>query len=66
MRDVHAVTLTEAPAWVQDLVVSQALGFLEAEENGEIVRVESVSEHMAVIMVGGFRYTAHRREQWIT
>lgn len=60
------VDLGNAPRWLQDLVVDRALGFLEAEANGELVRVEDLSEERAVIRVGGFRYVADRREWWIT
>lgn len=58
--------LDDAPAWLQNLVADQALGFLEAESNGETVRVESVDADSAVIRVDGYTYRASRADWWIT
>jgi hypothetical protein len=63
---MDGMRLEDAPQWVQDLVVDKALGFLETTEQGEPVRVESVTDRIAKIRVGEFVYTAFRAEWWIS
>lgn len=60
------VELRESPEWLQNLITDKALGFLEAEEQGDPVRVENVTEESAALRVGEFRYTAHRQTWCIT
>lgn len=62
---MDGVRLEDAPQWVQNLVVDKALGFLEAADAGEAVRVENVTGNTARIRVGRFVYTAFRAEWWI-